>query len=148
MKVLSLTQPWASLMGMRIKGEVVRFKCIETRSWYMDHRGELAIQAAKRMSDEDIDFAEDICEKFPTLKGYEWPRGVIISVVEAFACVKTQTARDSAAVLGYTPNSWEWEELLGNFAPGRYATLTNLIKLVEPPVPFRGMPGLCGDWKV
>ena len=41
MKALSLWQPWASLVALRVK-------TIETRSWSTSYRGPLAIHAAKR----------------------------------------------------------------------------------------------------
>lgn len=45
MKVLTLHQPWASLVALRVK-------TIETRSWSTSYRGPLAIHAARRKPDE------------------------------------------------------------------------------------------------
>lgn len=41
MKVISLLEPWASLIKEKIK-------CIETRGWRTKYRGELYIHASKR----------------------------------------------------------------------------------------------------
>lgn len=38
MKVITIREPWASLIGVKIKK-------IETRSWYTKYRGELYIHA-------------------------------------------------------------------------------------------------------
>ena len=46
MKAISLWQPWASLIALGKKR-------IETRSWYTDYRGPIAIHAAKRRIDDD-----------------------------------------------------------------------------------------------
>lgn len=45
MKVLSLHQPWASLIALGVK-------TIETRSWSTQYRGPLAIQAAAQWQDQ------------------------------------------------------------------------------------------------
>lgn len=47
MKVLTLHQPWASLIALGVK-------TIETRSWSTQYRGPLAIHAAARRSEPDL----------------------------------------------------------------------------------------------
>ncbi len=48
MKVLTLTQPWATLVAIGAKR-------IETRSWKTNYRGKLAIHAAKTVREEELD---------------------------------------------------------------------------------------------
>lgn len=52
MKLISLWEPWASLMAIGAKK-------IETRSWATSYRGWLAIHAAKRWTAAERDFASD-----------------------------------------------------------------------------------------
>ena len=46
MKVLSIIEPWASLIKEKKK-------FIETRSWYISYRGELYIHASKKKIKKD-----------------------------------------------------------------------------------------------
>ena len=74
MKVLTIKQPWASLI---IEG----YKRFEFRSWKTKYRGELLIHAGKSIDKEAY-------ERF---KGYltEMPLGKIIGRVEFTDCIKT-----------------------------------------------------------
>ena len=54
MKVISIIQPWATLIML---GE----KKFETRSWERDYRGELGIHASKKMNR----FIRSICNQEP-----------------------------------------------------------------------------------
>src|SRR5688572_29785081 len=78
MKVLSLTQPWATLVAIGAKQ-------IETRSWKTAHRGPLAIHAAKGFPKA----AKEICRQQPFNQalldaGFMWfdqlPVGCIVAV--------------------------------------------------------------------
>lgn len=74
MKVLTIKQPWASLI---IEG----YKRFEFRSWKTKYRGELLIHAGKSIDKE----------AYERLKGYltEMPLGKIIGKVELTNCIKT-----------------------------------------------------------
>ena len=74
MKVLTIKQPWASLI---IEG----YKRFEFRSWKANYRGELLIHAGKSVDKE----------AYERLKGYltEMPLGKIIGKVELTDCIKT-----------------------------------------------------------
>ena len=74
MKVLTIKQPWASLI---IEG----YKKFEFRSWKTKYRGELLIHAGKAIDKE----------AYERLKGYltEMPLGKIIGKVELINCIKT-----------------------------------------------------------
>ena len=54
MKVITVIQPWASLISLNEKK-------IETRSWKTNYRGPLAIHASKNMPK----WARDLCESEP-----------------------------------------------------------------------------------
>jgi hypothetical protein len=58
MKVLSLTQPWATLAAIGAKK-------IETRSWSTAYRGPLAIHAAKGLAGMTHEHMLDLCTSDP-----------------------------------------------------------------------------------
>ena len=74
MKVLTIKQPWASLI---IEG----YKRFEFRSWKTKYRGELLIHAVKSVDKE----------AYERLKGYltDMPLGKIVGKVELTDCIKT-----------------------------------------------------------
>lgn len=74
MKVLTIKQPWASLI---IEG----YKRFEFRSWKTKYRGELLIHAGKSVDKE----------AYERLKGYltDMPLGKIVGKVELTDCIKT-----------------------------------------------------------
>ena len=74
MKVLTIKQPWASLI---IEG----YKKFEFRSWKTKYRGELLIHAGKSVDKE----------AYERLKGYlkDMPLGKIVGKVELTDCIKT-----------------------------------------------------------
>ena len=138
MKALTLTQPWASLMAMNYKG-------IETRSWRTPYRGGLAIHAAKGFPKWAREFAEE-----SPLVGEAWkilPRGTVICVVELLACVPTEKVGLFTHQMDWKPpENWETELKLGNYAEGRYAWVTRLRKVFNPPIPATGALSLW-EWK-
>ena len=72
MKVLSLLQPWASLVVMGIK-------TVETRSWSTNYRGSLLIHAGLRKAGGLILNNSIINQHIPSFK--ELPYGGIIGLV-------------------------------------------------------------------
>jgi activating signal cointegrator 1 len=133
MRALTLTQPWATLVAT---GD----KRIETRSWSTDHRGPIAIHAAKELPGWAITWALNTPAVLTMLSraGYyalaELPLGMIVATCQIVGCASTDgpSFRMPAGK----------DRILGNFAPGRYAIYLEDITRVEPPVPARGMLGL------
>jgi hypothetical protein len=82
MKVLTLRQPWA--------WAIFAGKDVENRTWKTNHRGPLAIHAAKGMSEDEY---EDIRLWIRDETGVTVPRmedlvrGAIIGIVEVIDCV-------------------------------------------------------------
>lgn len=138
MKVLSLTQPWATLVAT---GE----KHVETRSWGCTFRGLIAIHASKGFPKWAKECAEDLeFEAALERHGYEvttLPLGVIIAVCRVTACIRTETVPQGYEVLTGLP--WtEQEKLFGDYSPGRFAwVLEGVWKLTEP-IPAKGSLGL------
>lgn len=124
MKVLTLTQPWAQLVA---EGH----KTIETRSWPVAFRGELAIHAAKGWTKADREFALE-CGYKPE----EMARGVILCLV-ALIDVQPVTRLGPAYL---TAN----ERRYGNYSAGRYAWIFDPARTrrLLPPVEAKGAQGV------
>lgn len=143
LKVISLWQPWASLMALGYKG-------IETRGWSTSYRGELGIHAAKKRDeggrwlweDEQEDGAiERHLGSFDKL-----PFGQLVALVDLVDVVPTrwllESHEDKASYLRveFFGDS-KPEERYGNYSPGRFAWITRNRRSVRP-VPVRGEQGL------
>lgn len=132
MKVLTLTQPWATLMALGIK-------TIETRSWKTNYRGTFAIHAAKGFPRWAQDLAKnDFYSELALHLGdsrdmaKDLPRGEILCTVNLVDCISTNDVRFIDQVVG----TGEFD--YGDYSQDRYAFVTDDLKLIEPPVPARG----------
>jgi hypothetical protein len=158
MRVITLHEPWATLMALG-------HKTIETRGWPTDCRGDLAIHAAKTMPA----YARDACRENRAIRQIltSWtagtpaegiifrapqkyfPLGKILCVVEMVMCRKMVVASDG----GYT-NWWdsikseaspscdfaiEWD--LGNWEDGRFAWITRNCRPLKNPIAATGKQG-------
>ena len=151
MKLISLWEPWATLMALGVKR-------IETRSWRTPYRGWLAIQAAKHFTaDED-----DLCWTEPFLtalrnggvkdvpyragRRFHFPLGCIVAVVNLVDCVRTEdfTANVFPCNPLYRPaDFFSREQPFGNYDNGRYGWVTDQLFRLPEPIPFNGKQGLC-----
>ena len=127
MRILTLWEPWATLMAL---GE----KRIETRSWSTRYRGPLAIHAAKGgMRDEQF---MEICrqpffrESLACRKLYP---GHIVAVVDLHDC---KPSYDIWIFLT------EKEKAFGDYATWRYGWVTNGVFRLPEPIPYKGSQGL------
>lgn len=138
-KVLSLHQPWASLM-------VWSLKAFETRAWATSYRGPLLIHAAKAnpreydglYTDSLLARALDVMVPAPdharvtrAARHRELPRGCVLGVVELINMHKTEDV-----VLGVG----KAERAFGDYSPGRFAweTAIGSARRFRTPVPARG----------
>lgn len=115
MKVLSLIEPWASLILNNIKK-------IETRSWKTNYRGELYIHASltKIKKDKHIEILLNM------LGENELHYGEIICKCELIDCIYM----DEEFITKIKEN--EKEYLCGEYEIGRYAWILNNIKPICP----------------
>lgn len=129
MKALTLTQPWASLVAMGVKG-------YETRSWQTSYRGPLAIHAAKTATKADravwdqylVDFA-----RFGfALTWEDLPRGEVIGFTRLIGIRPVEEVRHLIGVR---------ELFLGDYTDGRFAWELGATEPIEP-APARGHLGL------
>jgi hypothetical protein len=149
MKALTLWQPWASLM-------MGGFKTIETRSWNTDHRGWLAIHAAKREPYWASDIFNDFTRPFTIFTksltrtfwacmeemGYDnysdLPRGAILGLVYVTNTLPTKKLRQSVD---------QYNRAFGDWTDGRFAWIISHGLRFLDPVPARGRQRLW-DWEV
>jgi len=144
MKCLTVKQPWASLIALGAKHN-------ETRSWYTNYRGPLAIHASARMNLEQ----RALCVESPIwsvrrMVPSEYPLGSVIALVNLVDCLPivaddgpypNDAVMMNIAGLCRPGNLTEPELSFGDYTPGRYAWIFSDVRQVEP-VPCRGRLGL------
>ena len=151
MKVISLSQPWATCV-------VIGAKRYETRSWRTNYRGPLLIHAAKRYPSDAKHFAfrlffdsgdgnKSLLQNHHPLlhEGFlkalvyaeHLPTGAIIGKVKLIDCIPTESVRDCLSAQ---------EKLLGNYEDGRWAWKLENYEMFDKPVPAKGALGLW-DWE-
>lgn len=139
MKVLSLWQPWATLIALGKKR-------VETRSWSTPYRGEVAIHAAKHWNRK----LDGMCctSPFIDVLGYQYhdgplyrydgvlrllPFGSIVATAQIVDVVPTSVMRPTISVL---------EASFGDYSQGRYAWLLDNVRPLSDPFPLAGRQGL------
>lgn len=141
MKVLSLTQPWATLMAIGAK----RY---ETRSWPTQHRGPLAIAASRGfpadcrgLATHTAPFVDVLAAAGIGVAELDAARGHILSVVDVVDVITTDSVEQGHFDLDETPPG-EHELAFGNYAAGRYAWLTRNARRLVRPIAAKGRLGL------
>ena len=142
MRILTLWEPWATLMALGKKR-------IETRSWSTRYRGPLAIHAAKggltlgELRDlvcrEPFRSALNIAtDRFESV---DFNHGCIVAVVSLVDCVPVQKCHS----LGDLARAWTWreEQAFGDYSAGRYAWITGNAFRFPRPIPHKSGQGLC-----
>jgi hypothetical protein len=137
MKVLSLLQPWASLV---ICGK----KKLECRSWQTTYRGTLLIHAsAKRPTRrEKVMFEQSEFFKDHITDMNELPYGSLIGSVKLIEIYRTEILIHHPEIL--PGQQWQQEFAFDDFSPGRYAW-----QFIDPqPLSFcLPMKGTLGLWE-
>jgi hypothetical protein len=124
MKIISLWQPWASLMAAGIKRN-------ETRSWSTSYRGDVVIHAAQHC---DACATERIWHQLGrTGKPDRLPAGQALCVVRLIdVCTTDEVAR---------LQSFQ-EAICGDYGPGRYVWRTEQLRTFRETPLVRGAQGL------
>ena len=99
MKILSIRQPWASLI-------VAGVKDVENRTWPMRYRGRVLIHSSLRADDTS---SEDIERRFGVSLPAELPLGGIVGMTEIVDCVRPHAGRWCAPA--------HWAFVLANSGP-------------------------------
>ena len=150
MKVITLTQPWATLVAIGAKH-------IETRSWATKYRGPLAIHAAAGLGPvggrrglfrlcHTPPFTEVLDAAGHTTAIDHLPYGAIVAVCELLDCRPTAGALGEQ---GIGPKYADWvhelsasERAFGDYTPGRFAWLLANVRALPEPIPAKGALGL------
>jgi hypothetical protein len=136
MKVITIVQPWATLLAI---GE----KKFETRSWHTKYRGELAIHASKKTDKVICNY-----EPFHSIlvkHGYteaNLPTGMILAIGQLTDCCRVEQNNGTAAILtgGHIVSGNEY--IFGNFSDGRYAWQITDVTSLNQHIPVKGRLGL------
>lgn len=124
-KALSLWQPWATLIASGVKAH-------ETRHWSTEHRGAIAIHAAKR-----LDFAGAPVQLCHRVLGRTWwdkcPQGAVVAVA------RLRTCRSTDDVFQHVTRA---DAASGDFSEGRFAWALTEVRPLDEPIPTLGRQGL------
>ena len=123
MKVLSLTEPYATLIKEKTKK-------IETRSWKTTYRGELYIHASRTGIPKEY---EENKELMNLVKNSNYPYGQIICKAKLVDCIKM--TKDWIEQIKKENHQ---EYLCGIYEEGRYAWILEDIEVLEQPIYAKG----------
>lgn len=127
MKVLSIKEPFASLISLGIKK-------IETRSWKTNYRGEIYIHASLTKNKIEEERKEKLLKLLPN--NYEFKEGYIICKGYLKDCILMDDK-----FLDEIKND-ETEYLCGRYEKGRYAWVISDVKLLNKAIPAKGKLGI------
>ena len=122
MKVLSIIEPWATLIASKQK-------YIETRSWKTSYRGELYIHASKKMINNKDEKIQELLKLLPTK---EMNYGKIICKCELVDCIYM----DKKFINEIKQNKQEY--ICGDYQVGRYAWILEKMELIKPKIDAKG----------
>lgn len=133
---ITLTQPWASLMAFAKK-------LVETRGRRTNHRGWIAIHAAKSFPDDCQRLCHDPAHFWPALHearvGYpeNLPVGEVIAVTRITDCQRTENIRATLTAR---------ELAFGDYSDGRFGYVTDGLRMLKRPIPMRGFQSI--PWRM
>jgi activating signal cointegrator 1 len=143
-KILSLWQPWATLIAIDLKKH-------ETRSWGTSYRGPIAIHAAKRKMGEAErrvwrwamqygfpDAGDRLPQNIPAFE--DIPLGGIVAIANLTDCLKMSRGfRNKQNIVA--EDVTYLERWLGDWTSGRFAWKLEEVKPIEF-YPYKGAQGL------
>lgn len=127
MKVLSLLQPWATLV-------VTGYKKLETRSWTTAYRGRLLIHAGKGRGGAALAAAPAIRAFIPDFNSLSF--GAIIGEVTLHDIIRLPLAQGDPDALTLE------EKAFGTYDSGRYGWILTDPVSYDEPIPATGRLGL------
>lgn len=140
MKVISLLQPWASLV-------VLNYKKIETRSWNTKYRGPLLIHASAAKKQLYKDLTLDFHQQFslPGMPNYkDLPFGSIIGQVDLMSTFQTNVLHRSNfenKTIEFSKQFWDLtnqELAFGDYTKDRHLWLLSNAVQFDEPLPVKG----------
>lgn len=140
MKVITLQDPWASLIRLNEKK-------IETRSWKTNYRGPLLIHASKKSDAKNLKLAWDdpfyssLSMQRSIVNGipkFEYYPGCIIAKCNLVDCLEIVLQSYFDARLENRQKVQGNEFHFGCYDPGRFAWILEDIEPLEKPIPAKG----------
>jgi len=127
MKVISIKEPWASLIKENVKS-------IETRSWNTKYRGEIYIHASlRKITNKHL---EKYKEQISLLKSKDFKYGYIIAKANLVDC----QLMDEKFIEKVKSNHNEY--ICGFYEEGRYGWILSKITVLENPIQVKGKLGI------
>ena len=136
MKVITLWQPYASLIAFGLKG-------YETRHWSTPYRGKLAIHAAKRkMTADDIDLWDIVKGVYASYLPLAevLPLGAVTAIATLADCKEMRSYNGRGEINSH--NLSEIEEMVGHWEDGRFAWSLEQVERLTEPIAWVGGQGL------
>lgn len=136
-RVLSLWQPWASLVAAGVKRN-------ETRSWSTPWRGLVAIHAARTtlplatIPRELAAILEVHAGRLPA----RFPVGAVVCLARVVDVTSTTASKGGLRARQLLEELTPEERACGNYDPNRYAWRLELVGTLAQPIPYRGSQGL------
>src|ERR1700751_1203203 len=115
MKILSIRQPWASLIVSGIKD-------VENRTWRTNYRGPVLVHASLRADDIP---SVDLVLYYGAFPPSDQARGGIVGVVDIVDCVRPYSSR------WYAPGCWGF--VLANARPLPFGRWKGALSLRDAP---------------
>lgn len=126
MKVLSVQEPWGSLIKEQVK-------YVETRSWKTNYRGTLYIHTSLKPVNQKDSVIPSLLSLLPP---NDLVYGAIVAKCQLVDCIQM----DETYVTNMKDNKIEY--LCGGYAVGRYAWVLQEIEKLEVPIPVKGHLGI------
>lgn len=126
MKVVSIIEPWASLIKEKVK-------YIETRSWKTNYRGKIYIHASLKKVQKNTEIINNLIN---LLKDKDFKYGHIIAEANLVDCIYM----DEEFLSKIKENNQEY--ICGEYSLGRYAWVLENIKPLKEPIQAKGSLGL------
>ena len=138
MKLLSLWEPWATLMAIGAKR-------VETRSWKTSYAGWLAIHASKGgLSKQHLAETLEEAPFYDALLRQKLNPGCIVAVVQLVECLPTQDRGCLPGIFSDYPElDTPQERAFGDFSEDRWGWVTDRLFRLTEPIPYRAAQGLC-----
>ncbi len=127
MKVLSLTEPYATLIKNGIK-------TIETRSWKTNYRGKLYIHASSTKIPKEYRENRELMSLVDT---DDLNYGYIICSCELVDCIIM-----TDEFINNIKNNMKNEYITGIYSKGRYAWILKNVEVLEDPIKAKGHLGV------
>ena len=141
--VLTLWEPWGSLIA-------AGFKRHETRHWATRVRGPVAIHAAARRVDAELE--PDLEELCAFALGGGWrrnrPLGCVVAVADLTDCLSAyMLTLETCMADPPADHLRRCDELAGNYADGRYGFRLDNVRPLDEPLPLKSRQSPFWSWR-